>query len=142
MLASVRLATGRALLAAVGRVLLDAVDRSQMPLEYIGTVKALLSGRAASRAETADHGALVMRQGMTVLVVLPREALDVILARCDRTLFWSLILVSEHVCLEILENTSTLRQRAETLVARLVVHLEAAAALAAGSRMLRVEGVD
>jgi len=41
---------------------------------------------------------------MSIFVVFPRETLDVVIASLDRALFWSLILVGEHVCLQVLEN--------------------------------------
>ena len=43
------------------------------------------------------------------------------------------------MCLQVLEDTSTLRERAEALLAGLVVELIAASALSTGTRMLRVE---
>lgn len=90
---------GGGLLAAVGRRLFDAVHRGQVALEDVGAVKRLFGGRAGAGAETADHGALVMGQGVAVLVVLAREALDVVLAGLDGALFGALGLVGEHVCL-------------------------------------------
>ena len=68
-----------------------------MSLEDISAVERLLSRRTGPRTETADHGTLVVCQGMSVLVILPCETLKVIFASSDRALLWSLILVSEHV---------------------------------------------
>src|SRR5699024_2330878 len=58
----------RGLLAAVGRRLLNAMDRGQVPLEDVGPVERLLRRRSRSRAKAAHHGALIVRQGVTVLV--------------------------------------------------------------------------
>jgi hypothetical protein len=102
-LLSRRDASGR-LLAAVGRSLLNAVNGSQVPLEYIRSVERLLCGRSRARAEATYHGALVMGQGVSVLVVFAGKALDVILAGLDGALLGTFILMREHVCLEILEN--------------------------------------
>lgn len=128
--AGVRLAAGWALFAAIGRILLDAVDRSEMSLEDIGAVKALLRCRAAAWTKSADHRALVVCECVSILVVLPREALDVVLACRDWALLGPLVLVGEHVCLEVLEDTATLGKWAKTLLARLIVQLVAAPTLA------------
>lgn len=133
------LAAGWALPATVWRVLLDAVNSCQMPFEDISTIKTFLGCRATTRAEAAYHSALVVSKGVSVLIVLACKALDVILACCDWALFGSLVLVSEHVCLEILENTTAFWEGAHALLARLVIKLEAAVALAAGSRVVRVQ---
>lgn len=57
-----------------------------------------------------------MGQGVAVLIIFPRETLDVVVASLDRALLWSLILVSQHVCLEILEHLSTIRISASSLL--------------------------
>jgi hypothetical protein len=49
-----------------------------------------------------------MGQGMSVFVVFSCETLDVVVAGLDWALFWALILVSEHMRLQILENFSAL----------------------------------
>lgn len=107
--AAVGFATTRALLAAIGRILLYTMDRSKVALEHIGAVEALLRCRAAARTETTNHGALVVGECVSVLVVLPREALGVILASGNWALLGPLVLVSEHVRLEILEDTAAFR---------------------------------
>jgi hypothetical protein len=101
--------------------LLYTVHRCEMALEDIGAVEALLRCRAASWAKSTHHGALVVGQGVPVLVVFSREALDVVFARSDRALLRSLSTVSEHVCLQVLEDTATLGKWAKTLLARLIV---------------------
>lgn len=111
-----RVGTSGCLLAAVGGSLLDTVDGGQVPLEDIGAVERLLRSRAGSRTETAHHGTLVVSQGVAVLVVLASEALDVILAGLDGTLLGSLVLVGEHVCLEVLEDLATVRVGASLLL--------------------------
>lgn len=88
------------------------MHRSQVSLEDISPVEALLCGAAAARAETADHGALVVRQGVSVLVVLASKALGVVFTGWDWALLWTFILVREHMCLEILDVSSACRDRA------------------------------
>src|SRR5438874_1047744 len=70
-----------------------------------------------------------------------QEALVVVFARRDWALLGALVQVSEHMRLEVLEDATTLWEGAQTLLPGLVVELVAAATtLAAGARMLRVEG--
>lgn len=57
-----------------------------------------------------------MGQGVTVLVVLSGETLDVVVASLDGAFLWSLILVSQHMCLEILEHLSTIGIGASSLL--------------------------
>jgi len=87
-----------------------------MPLENICSVEALLSRAAGAWAETTHHSSLVVCQCVAVLVVLARETFGVVFARRDRTLLRALILVCEHVCLEVLEVPSTCGVWAEALV--------------------------
>lgn len=77
------------LLTAVRRRLFDTVERSQVTLEDICSIEALLRRRARAGAESADHSTFVMRQGMTVLIVLSCKSLLVVLARCDGAFLWS-----------------------------------------------------
>jgi hypothetical protein len=111
-----------------------------MPLEYVGTVERLLSRGTGARTEPTYHGTFVVRQGVSVLVVLPGEPFVVVFASSDGALLWSLGLVGKHVRLQILEDTPTFGEGAEALFASLVIELVAASALAAGARMLRVKG--
>jgi hypothetical protein len=101
-----------ALSSAIGRRLLDSVDRSKMALEDVGAVEALLGRGARPGAEAAHHRTLVVGQCVAVLVVLASESLDVVLACLDRALLWPLILVREHMGLEILEDTAAFGNRA------------------------------
>ena len=87
-----------------------------MSLEHIRSVEALLSRAAGAWAETAHHGSLVMCQCVAVLVVLARETFGVVFARRDRTLLGALILVCEHVRLEVLEVPATCGVWAEAFV--------------------------
>lgn len=87
-----------------------------MPLEDIGSVEALFSSRAGRRAEATDHGALVMSQGMSVLVVLSCEALDVVFASRNRALLRSGLLVSPDVCLQVLDDLPAIRKGALALL--------------------------
>lgn len=107
-------------LAAVGRSLLDIVNRGEVSLEDVGAVKRLLGGRPRSGAEATDHVALVVRQGMTVLVILASKPLNVVLACRDGALLRALSLMGEHVGLEILEGLAALGIGASLLLLDLV----------------------
>lgn len=61
-----------------------------------------------------------MGQGVTIFVVLSCESLDVVVARLDRALLRTLVLVSEHVRLQIFEDLSTIRIRTPALLFRLL----------------------
>jgi hypothetical protein len=87
-----------------------------MSLEHVRTVKALLGRAARAWAETAYHGSLVVRQCVPVLVVLACEALSVVFASRDWTFLWALILVCEHVRLEVFEVPATCGVWAEAFV--------------------------
>lgn len=132
---AVGLAARWALLTAVGRILLNTVDGSQMPLEDICAIKALLCRRAATRAKATNHSTLVVSKGVSVLVILSCKSLDVIFAGRDWALLWPLVLVSKHMCLEVLEDASALREWAHSLLARLIIEIEAAATLATSARV-------
>ena len=80
-----------------------------------------------------------MRQGVSILVVLPRETLNVVLAGRDGALLWSLVLMCKHVGLQVLEDTPTLGKGAEPLLACIVIQLIAATALATCAGVLGVE---
>jgi hypothetical protein len=108
------------LLPAVGRCLLNTVNGSQMTLEDIGAVKGLLRSRSRAWAKPADHCALVMCESVAVLVILASETLSVVLASLNRTLLGALILVSEHVSLEILEGLATIRPSTSLLLLGLI----------------------
>jgi hypothetical protein len=105
----------RAALSAVGGCLFHPMNRSQVSLENIGPVEALLGGRARAWAEAAHHGTLVMGQGVSIFVILACKTFLVVLASQDGTFLGSLGLMGQHVGLEILENLSALRVRAATL---------------------------
>jgi hypothetical protein len=74
-----------------------------MSLEDVRAVEALLGRATRAWAEAAHHRAFVVRQCVSVLVVLACETFSVVLACGDRALLRALILVCEHVCLEVLE---------------------------------------
>jgi hypothetical protein len=84
-------------LPAVGRRLLDVVDRGEMSLEHIGAVERLLERGAGTRAEGTHHNSFVVGECVPVLVILASEPLGVVLARLDGTFLWTLFLVREHV---------------------------------------------
>jgi hypothetical protein len=109
------LAACRALPACVWWCLLDAVHGSEMSLEDVCAVKALLRRASRTGAEAAHHRSFVMRQGVSVLVVFAGEALGVVLAGRDGALFRPLVLVGEHVRFEVFEVSAARRVRAEAL---------------------------
>jgi hypothetical protein len=109
-----------------------------MSLEHISAVKALLSCGPRARTEAANHGTLIMRQSVSVLVVLASKSLDMVLACLDGALLGSLSLVSEHVGLQILERAATVRDWADTLFLVFFAKLVAATTVAM-LRSLRVE---
>lgn len=84
-----------------------------MSLEDVCAVEALLRRAARARAERTDHRPLVVRQGVSVLVVFACETFGVVLAGWDGALFWPLVLVSEHVRFEVFEVSAACRVRAE-----------------------------
>lgn len=88
-----------------------------MPLEDVCAVEAFLSCAAAAWTETTHHCTLVVCQSVSVLIVLPGETLDVVFATGNRTLLRSLVLMSEHVGLEIFDVSSARRDGADALVA-------------------------
>lgn len=87
-----------------------------MPLEDVCTVETLFGRAARAWAETAHHSALVVSQGVAVLVILPGKALGMILACGNWALLRALILVSEHMCLQVLEVPATSRVWAKALI--------------------------
>ena len=89
---------------------------SQMSLEDIGTVEALLGRATTTRAETAHHGAFVVGEGVSVLVVFTSESLDVVFARRDRAFLRAFVLVCEHMRLEVLDMSAAGGDRAEAFV--------------------------
>lgn len=84
-----------------------------MSLEDVCAVEALLRRAARARAERTDHRPLVVRQGVSVLVVFACETFGVVLAGWDGALLWPLVLVSEHVRFEVFEVSAACRVRAE-----------------------------
>lgn len=64
-----------------------------MALEHISAVEGLGMRGAGARAKGAHHGALVVSQGVAILVVLAGEAFDMVLACFDWTLFGAFFLV-------------------------------------------------
>ena len=120
-------AAWRSLASCVWCSLLNAMDRRQVSLENIYAIEGFLMARC-TRAESTGHNAFVMREGVPVLVVFPREAFHVIFAGGDRTLLWPFLLVSKHVCFEVLEGTATFGNRALSRVCRAFLNLEASTA--------------
>lgn len=74
-----------------------------MPFEDVRTVEALFRGASRAGAEAAHHSALVVGQGVSVLVVLAGKAFGVVFASGNWALLRALVLVREHVRLEVLE---------------------------------------
>lgn len=106
---------------AVGRCLLDIVDGGQVALENVRAVERLLVRGTWPWAEWADHGALVMGQGVAVLVVFPGETFGVVLAGFDGTLLRSLLHVCQHVSGEVFEHPSALRVWASVPIWRVYI---------------------
>ena len=77
-----------------------------------------------------------MGESVPVLVVFSGEALDMILTCCDRALFRALVLVGQHVSLQVLEYTTALGQWAEAFLPGVIINTKAASALAAGAGVL------
>ncbi len=78
-----------------------------MTLEDVSAIETLLGSRARSRAESAHHVALVMGQGMSILIVLAGKALLVVVACHNRTFFRPFRLMGKHVRLQVLEQPAT-----------------------------------
>src|SRR5438105_18487 len=95
----------------------------EMPLEDIGAVKALLSGRPRARTEAADHGALVMGEGMPVFVIFSGKSLLIVLAIRDGAFFWSLGLVCQHMGLEVFKDSSTVPVWASSFLVAFFIEL-------------------
>lgn len=80
-----------------------------MAFEDVRAIEAFLRSGTRTGAKPAYHRALVMGQGMTILVVFPSKAFQMILASEDWTLFRPLRLMRQHVSFEILEQSAALR---------------------------------
>ena len=79
----------------------------QMTLEAVCTIKCLFCNSSRARAEVADDGSFKVRRArVTVTIILSCETFGVKLTACDGTFLWSLILVSEHVGLDIAHHAA------------------------------------
>ena len=87
-----------------------------MAFEDVCSVERLLGWSARAGTETTDHCAFVVGEGVTVLVILASEALDVIITCCYWAFLWSFRLVGEHVCFQVLEGLAAVWYRASSLV--------------------------
>jgi len=81
-----------------------AVDAPVMALEHVRPVEALLGSGPGPRTEATDHGTLIMGQRVPIFIIFPGETFDVIIARGDWALLRPLILVGEHMRLQILKD--------------------------------------
>jgi hypothetical protein len=70
---------------------------------------------------------------MAVLIVFARESLGVVLASRNGTLLWPFRLVSKHVCLQVLEDATTVWVWAATFLVNLVVGFAAQGGTALGA---------
>lgn len=96
-----------------------------MAFEDIGAVEALLGSRARTRAKIANHGALVVRQGVTVLVIFTSKAFLMVLARHNWALFGPLWLMGQHMSLEILEYPTAIRVGTSTPFSAVILEPDA-----------------
>lgn len=92
------------------------MHRSQVSLENISSVEALLSCSPRTWTEAADHGSTVVSKCMSVLVVLSCKSLLVVLTARDRAFFWSLVLMCHHVSLEVLKGLAAVGIWASSLL--------------------------
>lgn len=93
--------------SAIGCGLLNVVDGHQVPLEDIGAVECLLGWKTAARAETTDHGSLVMSESVALAIVLASEAFLRVFASGDWALLWALIHVGDLMGLQVSEDLAT-----------------------------------
>jgi len=107
LLVSISAACSRALSSRVWCSLLDTMDRGQMSLEDICAVETLLTRTTTARTEPANHCSFIVSQCVPVLVVFAGEPLDVVVTGWNRALFWSFVLVCEHVRLEVFDVSAT-----------------------------------
>ncbi len=112
-------------LTAIRSGLFDPVDCREMTFEHVCAIEAFLRRRTRTRAKSTDHRPPVVGEGVSILVVLSSEPLQVILAGHDRAFFWAFGLVRQHVRLEVLENASTVGIRASPFFDVFVFALEA-----------------
>ena len=92
------------------------MDGRQMSLEYVGAIEALLGCAATARTEPAHHRTLVVRQGVSILVVFACETFGMVFACWNRALFRSLILMRQHVRLEVLDMSAAGRNGTEAFI--------------------------
>jgi hypothetical protein len=83
--------------------LLDTVDGSEMALEDVCAIEGFLGSATRARAETADHVAFVVSEGMALAVVFACETFAVVFAPDDGAFFRTLVLMGEHVSFEVAE---------------------------------------
>lgn len=102
-----------------------------MSFKDVGAVEALLRCRSTAGTKAADHSTFVVSEGVPVLIVLPCETFDVVLACGDWALLWPFVLVRKHMSLQVFEHTSALWQWAHALLHCLIVQVKAAPTAAA-----------
>ncbi len=99
-----------------------------MSLEDIRTIEAFLRGGPGPRTEVAYHRSLVVSQGVTVLVVFARETFLMIFADYDGALLRSFGLMRQHMRLEVLEVSTTVRVGASSPFFSVVIKAKASRA--------------
>lgn len=97
------------------------MDRGQVALEDVGTIKAFLRGRAGSWAESTDHVPFVVSEGVTIFVVLASKAFLVISTGSDWALLRPLRLMGKHMRFQILEWSTAVRVRAASPLFAIVI---------------------
>ena len=68
-----------------------------MSFEYVRTVERFLRRRPRSGTEATNHGAFVMSEGMSILVIFARKALLAIFTAGNWTLLGAFSLMSKHM---------------------------------------------
>ena len=79
-----------------------------MLFKNVDAVERFLARRPRTGTETADHRAFVMCKHVPIFIIFSTKSFDVIFTRLYGTLLWSLVLMSRHMGLQILEGSATI----------------------------------
>ncbi len=97
------------------------MNARKVPFEHICPIEKFCCRRTTGRAEPTDHDALVMREGVPILIIFPCKSFCVIIACLDWTFFHSVVLVCKHVSFQVFEDFSAFGICAATLFFRFLV---------------------